>query len=218
MSTVLTVSLPATEFDIGRVIEAVDGVDVELETVVPLGEQTMALLSVEDADHESFAGRLEGHDAVAAVVAVNRSEEKGTYAVEWTEDLDSFYDALREQDGIVLKKDGSRWEFDLLFLTHESLMAFRERITDSTLDFDVRRVSRSDQPTSDPHEGLSDTQRETLDLAISEGYYAIPRETTTDELAAQLGISDQAVVERLRRAVATLGAEHLTASQMYKRP
>lgn len=35
MSVLLTVRLPASEFDMGRVIEAVDGVHVEVETVVP---------------------------------------------------------------------------------------------------------------------------------------------------------------------------------------
>ncbi|WP_249361517.1 helix-turn-helix domain-containing protein [Haloterrigena sp. H1] len=33
------------------------------------------------------------------------------------------------------------------------------------------------------------------------GYYDIPRGCTTAELADELGISDQAVTERLRRAI-----------------
>lgn len=61
--------------------------------------------------------------------------------------------------------------------------------------------------------GLSRAQREALDLAISEGYYSVPRRTTTAELAEQLGVSDQAVIERLRRAMTTLGRKYMTASR-----
>jgi predicted DNA binding protein len=41
-------------------------------------------------------------------------------------------------------------------------------------------------------------------LAVRRGYYDIPRRTSMGELAAELGISDQAVSERLRRAIVAL--------------
>jgi predicted DNA binding protein len=47
-------------------------------------------------------------------------------------------------------------------------------------------------------------QREALVLAVERGYYDIPRRCSTAELAAVLGVSDQAVSERLRRGIATL--------------
>jgi predicted DNA binding protein len=43
-----------------------------------------------------------------------------------------------------------------------------------------------------------------VSLAVRGGYYGIPRGTSTQELADELGISAQAVTERLRRGVATL--------------
>ena len=45
---------------------------------------------------------------------------------------------------------------------------------------------------------------EALVLAVERGYYDIPRQCTTAQLAAVLGVSDQAVSERLRRGIATL--------------
>lgn len=217
MSISLTIELPASEFDIGRVIDAVDGVHVELETVVPIGNQVMPVLHVRDRehDHDSFIQRLEDHSAVATVVTLDRSESSGTYAVEWTEDLDSFYQALSDHDAVITSatKDGDRWEFDLQFPSHGSLTAFRDQIDEEEIDLEVRRVVQSQQSLPDPEDGLSRAQREALDLAISEGYYSIPRRTTTAELAEQLGVSDQAVVERLRRAMTTLGREYMTADR-----
>lgn len=215
MSVRITVELPASEFEIGRVIEAVDGVQIELETIVPIGEQAMPLLRVQDYDHDSFAKRLRAHPAVASVVAVERSDDAGTYAVEWTEVLDPFYRALSDHTASILSatKDGDRWEFDIRFPSHDALASFRERIDEAGIDIDVRRVSRSPRSMTDPQDGLSATQRETLELAITQGYYSIPRETTTAELGEQLGVSDQAIVERLRRAMTKLGEEYVAASR-----
>ncbi|WP_336345992.1 helix-turn-helix domain-containing protein [Halalkalicoccus ordinarius] len=44
-------------------------------------------------------------------------------------------------------------------------------------------------------------QYDTLFQALKQGYFNIPREVDTAELAAQYGISDQAVTERLRRGM-----------------
>lgn len=215
MSVTITIELPVSEFAIGRVIDAVDGVHIELETVVPLGNQAMPLLEVQDHDHESFAQRLEAHPAVASVVAIEQSEETGIYAAEWTEDSDSFYQALIDHNASILSaiKDGDRWEFDLRFPSHDALTAFRERIDQEGIDLNVHRVSQSQHPAINAEEGLSTVQRETMELAISQGYYSIPRETTTTELAEQLGVSDQAVVERLRRAMTQLGEKYITANR-----
>lgn len=217
MSVSLTIELSASEFDIGRVIEAVDGAHVELETVVPVGDQAMPVLHVQNRehDHDAFVKRLEDHSAVVTVVTLDRSESSGTYAVEWTEDPDSFYRALSDHNAVITSatKDGDRWEFDLQFPSHGSLTGFRDQIDEEEIDLEVRRVVQSQQSLPSPENGLSRAQREALDLAISEGYYSVPRRTTTAELAEQLGVSDQAVIERLRRAMTTLGREYMTASR-----
>lgn len=215
MSVILTVGLSSSECAIGRVIGAVDSVQIELESIVPLGKQAMPVLEVQDPDHDSFAQRLEEHSAVASVVAIEQSEDTGIYAAEWTEDPGPFYQALIDHTAIILSaiKDGTRWEFDLRFPSNEALTAFREQITEKGIDLDVHCVSRSPHPAINPEDGLSPAQHETLELAISKGYYSIPRKTTTAELGTQLGISDQAVVERLRRAMTTLGEQYLAASR-----
>nr|WP_084383819.1 helix-turn-helix domain-containing protein [Halalkalicoccus paucihalophilus] len=64
--------------------------------------------------------------------------------------------------------------------------------------------SRGERSKSGPWFGLTPIQRETLLLAIERGYYEIPRQCTTLKLAEELGVSDQAITERLRRAIVTL--------------
>lgn len=65
-------------------------------------------------------------------------------------------------------------------------------------------VDNPTKPGAGQWDGLTDPQFEALTLAVEMGYYDIPRGYTTKELAEKLGISDQAVTERLRWAKHTL--------------
>ncbi|EMA51406.1 helix-turn-helix domain-containing protein [Halococcus thailandensis] len=67
----------------------------------------------------------------------------------------------------------------------------------------LQRLYHPDEPAVDTS-GLTAAQRETLLTALEEGYFAIPRDITTEGLGDRLGISDQAVSERLRRAQTTV--------------
>lgn len=53
-------------------------------------------------------------------------------------------------------------------------------------------------------DSLTTRQREVLDLARERGYYRWPRETSTRELASDLGIAKTTLLEHLRRAEAKL--------------
>lgn len=56
---------------------------------------------------------------------------------------------------------------------------------------------------------LTDKQREALLTAFKRGYHEIPRDTTSSDLADELGISHQALSERFRRAY-----RHLVESEL----
>lgn len=47
---------------------------------------------------------------------------------------------------------------------------------------------------------LTPAQEESLRYAVSMGYFTVPREVTADEVAAEMGISKSAFIERLHRA------------------
>lgn len=71
------------------------------------------------------------------------------------------------------------------------------------------RIYNPTTPGTGPWFGLTRRQRTTLELAVERGYYDIPRRCTTIELADELGISDQAVTERLRRGIVAFVANAL---------
>lgn len=47
---------------------------------------------------------------------------------------------------------------------------------------------------------LTDKQQEALEIALEQGYYEIPRETSTEAVSEQVGVSRRTVEEHLRRA------------------
>ena len=70
---------------------------------------------------------------------------------------------------------------------------------DAAVDVEVERVYTAADLERSPFD-LSDAQYEAVQLALHTGYYDIPRDATTADLAARAGVSQQAVSERLRRA------------------
>lgn len=92
------------------------------------------------------------------------------------------------------------WLFRSRFDDHESLSAFSEYCQIHDIMLDVRRVHTltTEELEEEPFD-LTDEQHETIELAVAKGYFAVPRRATLSDLAGELGVSQQAVSERLRR-------------------
>jgi len=57
---------------------------------------------------------------------------------------------------------------------------------------------------------LTPAQEESLRYAVEMGYFTVPREATADDVAAEMGISKSAFIERLHRA------QHALFSQLFR--
>lgn len=65
----------------------------------------------------------------------------------------------------------------------------------------------------DPLGSLTDRQREMAETAYEMGYYEVPREVSTEELAEELGIDCSTVSEGLRRAEKNLLGRHFSGGR-----
>lgn len=70
---------------------------------------------------------------------------------------------------------------------------------DETMGVLLRSLGHYEGP-ADPLDSLTDRQREVLRTAFEAGYFAVPREATTDEVAIQLDLEPSTVREHLQRA------------------
>jgi predicted DNA binding protein len=89
------------------------------------------------------------------------------------------------------------------FPSREALSEYRSYLEKQGIEFRLERLYDAERTDGDEI-GLTEQQRETLLLALEMGFFDIPRQTTTAGLAEELGISNQAVSERLRRGYAGL--------------
>ncbi|MCT9095648.1 helix-turn-helix domain-containing protein [Haloarchaeobius sp. HME9146] len=60
---------------------------------------------------------------------------------------------------------------------------------------------------------LTPAQREALEASVKAGYYEVPRQSTLEDVADELGVSSQATSERLRRGMRTVLRETLLSDE-----
>lgn len=91
-----------------------------------------------------------------------------------------------------------RWRVAVRFSSPELLESCRRAAEERGIGWDVRHVYRDGG--HNPLDELTPVQRETVERALELGYFDIPRGVSMEELAAELGVTPNAVSERLRRA------------------
>ncbi|MFB6174057.1 MAG: helix-turn-helix domain-containing protein [Halobacteriales archaeon] len=205
MSVIAELRAGSGSFELGRTLENTVGGRVEFETLVPLGERSIPLVWIYDGFEADDELPSDGTGA-ADVERLDSYEDRTLVAVDWAADHDPLLEAIRSHDGqlIAAAGAGQSWEFEVRFPGRDALSAFQEFCAEEGIDFEVRRVYNPRRPEADPWFGLTDPQREAVVLAHEMGYFEIPREHTTAEVADRLDISDQALTERLRRATTAL--------------
>lgn len=214
MSVIIELSLPARQFQLGRILQMEGDTSITLETMVPIGERSVPLFRVHDG-RETFEERVREHPAVQDIQLINTHNEETLYALDWEIGSDTFFQGILECEGHVLEATGtaSRWGFELRFPSHEALSTFQEYSTEADLMIDIERIYNPTKPDAGPWFGLTVSQREVLTRAVQAGYYSIPRQASTLDLAEEFEISDQAVTERLRRGIHTLVTNTVLVSE-----
>ena len=194
------------EFELGRILGPVDDANIELETMVPLGEQPVPFFVVSDEASGGFESRVGNHPSVERLTEIERHDGQVLYALDWDASRDHLLGAMvvAEAQLVTGRAAGNVWAFELRFPSHEALSGFDDRCTEAGIDVTVDRVYNPTKPRAGRWFGLTDLQRETLVRAVTGGYYDIPRRMSTEDLAREFGVSDQAITERLRRAIVAL--------------
>jgi hypothetical protein len=209
-------SISTTEFRLARALST-PALRVEWLEVVPVDADDPTLFWAEDdaGDFSRFERAASARDAVATLDVLADAGDRRLYRVAWASDADELLDAVRENDVVVeaLGGDDERWSVRVLSPTHDDLVAFRRTCRRRAIDLTPRRVTTPKPPARRPVPDLTPTQRETLVAAYEEGYFDIPRRTTLAELGTGMGVTRQAVSDRLRRGTKALVEATLRVSE-----
>ena len=207
MSVIATVSIRAEDFTLDTTLSSTSSTQVRLERVVPVGESFIPYLWASNEAVDDLEVELEQDPDVASFDVVDCAGEQVLVRIEWAEAVDGFLNVLSRTDATILEGNGEadRWWFQIRFADHDRLTAFYQRCAEKDIGLDLESLHNPRTPR-DPGVDLdlTETQRTTLLFALERGYFEVPRRTNVVELADELGISDSAVSQRLRRATERL--------------
>ncbi len=196
-------TIQAEDFAFGEALRTDPAMEITLERIVPTGESIMPYIWVRNGDFEHFEVVVRDDPHVAELVLIDQRDSERLYRVEWTEEVRSLTYGINSTHGVILYASGHEvWDYRIRFPHHDNLRAFYEYLRDHEIPLQLHRVfDLSERHRDGFGASLTPEQKEALLLAHERGYFAIPRKTSLVELATDLGISDQALSERLRRGI-----------------
>lgn len=169
-----------------------------LLTGVPMGDRALELGEVRAEDPDAVGEAIASHPDVSAYDQVYADEERAIARYEAVDQrLYEFLwgSSLPPEFPIVV--ENGEMEFDVT-ATRDKFDAFGEALDASAFRYELLSVVHTD----DADDLLTDRQRECLTVAIREGYFEVPRECTTAELADSLDVDKSSVSVTLRRGTA----------------
>lgn len=208
MSVIAELSLAPGRLSFATALSAAPSVEFEIEREYGTRSAMPVVFGwARGGDLAAFERGLERDETVTDVERLSDPGERRLYRMRLTGAAAIVtYDAWVERGAARLEMryaDG-RWHARMRFPGRESLRAFSEFCADHDLDFRLDRLYDADASHGPSRDGLTSCQRETLRLAHERGYFEVPRNATLGDLADELGVSNQAVSERLRRGCARL--------------
>lgn len=211
MATVIRARLPAAEFALAETFRRVGDVHFQCERIVKSGEDVvMPLIWSYGVDAESLNAALDDDPSVSDYSLLAEYDEELLYRMEWIDQVRLVLDMMTNSQATVLSAygDGQHWSIRALYPDRDSLSHTHDFCEQNGLTFDIEYVREMDGEPAGRF-GLSKEQYEALTMACSEGYFKVPREVDLKELAEKIGVSHQALSERLRRGHDILVQESL---------
>ena len=210
-ASVVRAEIPADEFALGYTFDALPNVSVQCERIVESGNRTvMPLVWVYGADRKPLEEALSRDPSVETASLAVAFDDELLYRIRWADSVRLVFGIITNARTTVLDLHGADGTWTLRLLSHdrESLSQTHRFCDDHSFRLDIRSIREMDDGSAG-HFGLTSKQYETLRTACERGYFQVPRETDLSTLAEELGVSHQALSERIRRATTTLIREAL---------
>ncbi len=213
MATVLEFTSPADEFPLGSVFENLPGVTVELERLIPHERLIIPYFWVRGVEIEDIEAAFDPHEGVTAIQLVDSIEDEYLMRAEWEQEYFGVLSALSKASVVVLSGIGTKieWRFEVRGEDQESIAEFREYCQKNDIPIQITALHAMLPIQGEGYE-LTETQREALVLAYERGYFDTPRKASLEDIAAEIGITQQSLSSRLRRGHRRLIGATLTGS------
>ena len=208
--------VPAGDFLLGRTLPSESDIRLEMDRMVPLGDALIPYLWVSRADLDGVEAMLCSAPDVEDVEVLDQIDGETLVRIEWDPDLHGLFGLLVDSEIALTQAvgTGESWSLQIRFPDQDRLSAFYGRCIEDGIALSVESVHNPGWSGAEELP-LTDAQRETLVAALEAGYFEVPRRTTLVELADELGVSDSAVSQRLRRGLSNLITRSFEESEMH---
>jgi predicted DNA binding protein len=199
MATVVSFTVPAEAFPLGTVCQAYPHVTVELDRLIPTSNAIIPYARVHGGASDE-AATLDDHPEILSATIVDHVDSDCLLRIDWDPTAEGLVKAFSTLDLSLLSAEGdaTEWEFEVRADDRETLTEFQRYCEEHDIPMTFSSIDQQ-VPVETSVPELTDAQREALLAAYNAGYFDTPRETTLEEVGEQLGISRQAVADRLRR-------------------
>ncbi|WP_227379708.1 bacterio-opsin activator domain-containing protein [Haladaptatus halobius] len=201
MSTIAEFSIPAEEFALSETLERLPEMMFTIDRVVAHEtDHVLPFVWASNGNFETLTAVLEDDSSVGNVELLTELEDERLYRMEWVTKTQIIAYMLLEQDATVQRATAhdNEWDLRVLFPKQNKISAVSQYAKEHGFSLDVSRIYDVDSAQRVRFD-LTDDQQEALAMAVEHGYYDVPREIDQSELAEKLGVSHQALSERLRR-------------------
>ncbi len=184
-------------------VAAVPDVTLYVDRILVVDPDRPVVLCRVVGDDERFSAALAEDSTVETAETVDAGgDEDAMYRVRLRDPPLPIYRKYVELGttplGGIVTVDG--WWARARFPDREALAEYRSFCTERGGTFRLERLTR-ESSTDEPPFGLTREQYEALVEAREAGYFAVPREASTEEIGDRLGISAPSASERIRRGV-----------------
>ena len=202
MGTIVDARIPTAEFALSEAFGDVPDASLEaVHVVVPRSDCLLPFLWATAPDTDSLDAALEADPSTNEVIRLVKDDGRVLYQIQWDSQVRVFLSMLVEKQGTLLdvQIQSRAWELRILFPDKDTMSAFYDFCQSYGTSVDINRVHDLKNVVQHGGTRLSAAQYEALTEALDSNYYSVPRGTTLVELSDRLGVSHQAVSERLRR-------------------
>ncbi|WP_256301828.1 helix-turn-helix domain-containing protein [Haloarchaeobius salinus] len=199
------------DFPLSAVFEQLTDVTIELDRIVPTGEAVIPYFWISADDTDKLTTDLSADTGIDQVKVIDRLEKQMFIRIDWNLAHESILTAIVSTEITLLSGIGKekQWTFEVRASEQQDLSDFQTYCQDHGIPNELTELHAISSLKSDREYDLTDGQRKALVLAYSNGYFDSPRDATQADLAAELGITRQAVSSRLQRGMRRLVASTL---------
>ncbi|MDJ1431901.1 helix-turn-helix domain-containing protein [Halostagnicola sp. A-GB9-2] len=215
MGLITEFRLTSLDLPLTDAVATVSEVTVYVERILTVDpERPVMICRIVDYPDSEFRDALADDPSVAEAVTLDEYDENALYRITLRDPPVPIYRTYMDLGAMpldaIVTVDG--WWCRSRFPDREALAEFRAFCTDRGATFHLEQLTR-ESAADDPPFGLTHEQYQALVVARDAGYFSVPREVSTDEIGAELGISGPSASERLRRGVDQILKNALASSE-----